>query len=137
MGPLGAVVARLGRVHEQHLAAPLGGLVAVQHADGNGDAGAEKQVGGQADDRLEQVGLYNAPPDLALGAAPEQDAVGHHHAHPALGVGYRQHVQQEGQVGPGLGRDGPVAVEAMLGSLDANSWPQFLRLKGGLAMTRS
>ena len=53
--------------------------------------------------------------NLALGAAPEQDPVGHHHAHPALGVGHRQHVQQEGQVAPGLGWDGAVAVEAVVG----------------------
>ena len=41
--------------------------------------------------------------------------MGHHHAHPALGAGHRQHVQQEGQVAPGLGRDGPVSVETVVG----------------------
>ena len=58
--------------------------------------------------------LTNAFPYLALGAAPEQDSVGHYHAHPALGVGHRQHVQQEGQVAPGLGRDSAVAVESVV-----------------------
>ena len=74
----------------------------------------KNRLGGQTDDRFEQIGLDYALPYLALGAAPEQDAVGHHDAHPALGVGHRQHVQQEGQVAPGLGRDGPVAVEAVM-----------------------
>ena len=122
VGPVGAVVPRLGRVHEQHPAAPVGGPVAVQHADGDGDAGPEEQIGGKSDDRLEQVGLDHALPDLAHGAVPEQDAAGHHHAHPALDVGNRQHVQQEGQVATGLGRDGPVAVEAVVGV----SWGEFV-----------
>ena len=54
-------VTLLGCVHEQHLAAPVRRLVPVQYADGHGDTGPKEQVGSQADDCLEQVGLQNAP----------------------------------------------------------------------------
>ena len=37
------------------------------------------EVGRQADNDLEEVGLDYTPADLAIGAAPEQDAVSHHH----------------------------------------------------------
>ena len=107
-------VAFLGNVHEQRLAPPFLGLVPVQDADCHRDAGAKEEVGGQADDGLEQVGLHDAPAYFPLGAAPEQDAVGHYHAHHALGVGHSQHMQQEGEVAPGLGRNRPVAVEAVV-----------------------
>ena len=50
---------------------------------------------------------------LPSAALRKPDGVGHHHAHPALGVGRRQHVQQGGRSPQGLGRDGPVAVEAV------------------------
>ena len=43
--PLGAVVSRLVRVHEQHLAAPPGGLVGVQDADGDGDVATKNRLG--------------------------------------------------------------------------------------------
>ena len=61
------------------------GLGLVQHADGHGNAGAEEEVGRQPDDCLEQVGLDDAPAYGPLRAAPEEDAVGHHHAHHAPG----------------------------------------------------
>ena len=40
--------------------------------------------------------------------------MGHHHAHHALGVGHRQHVQEEGQVAARPGRRRAVAVEAVV-----------------------
>ncbi len=61
-------VTLLRRVHEQHLAAPVRRLVPVQYADGHGDTGPKEQVGSQAGDCLEQVGLQNAPACSVLSA---------------------------------------------------------------------
>ena len=53
-------------VDEEHLALPLRGLRAVQHADGHRNARAEEEVGRQANHRLKQVRLHNAPADDPL-----------------------------------------------------------------------
>ena len=74
-------------VDEEHLALALGWLCALgpQHQDAGGDAGAVEEVGGQADDGVEQVVLDEALADVPLGPAPEQHAVGHDGAdHPVL-----------------------------------------------------
>ncbi len=89
------------------------------------------------DDRLKQVGLEDALADPALGAVLEQPNVGHDRTHPALGVGYPQHMRQEGQVTPGLGRDGSVAIKAVVGGGGDELVARFFSLKGGLAITRS
>ena len=75
---------------------------------------AEEQVGRQADDGLEKIGVHDALADLALGATTEQHAVGHHHAHHAAGVGHSEHVQQKRQVAAGPRRNGAVPVEAVV-----------------------
>ena len=67
---------------------------------------------------------------LALCAAPEQNAVGHDNAHHALGVGHRQHVQQEGQVTPSPGRNGAVAVKAMVRVVGREVVPPVLQAEG-------
>ena len=67
---------------------------------------------------------------LPLRAAPEQDAVGHHDAHHALGVGHPEHVQQEGEVALGLRRDGAVAVEAVVRVAGREVVPPALEAEG-------
>ena len=59
-------------------------LVAPEEQDGRRDAGAVEEVGGQADDGVQQVLLDQLLADLALAAAPEEHAVGHDHAHPPM-----------------------------------------------------
>ena len=123
-------VTLLGGVYEEDFAAAVGGLGLVEDADGDGDAGAGEEVGGQADDGLEQVRLDDALAYLALGAAAEEDAVGHDHADHALGVGDAEHVHEEGQVAPGLGRDGVVAVEAVMGVVGGEVVAPVLEAEG-------
>ena len=122
----------LGGIHEQDFAPAVGGLGLVENADGDGDAGAGEEVGGQADDGLEQVRLDDALANLALGAAAEEDAVGHDHAHHALGVGDAEHVHEKGQVAPGLGRDGVVAVEAVVRVVGGEVVAPVLQAEGGI-----
>ena len=38
----------------------------------------------------------------------------HHHTHQALGISYPQHVEQGGEVPPGLGRDGAALAEPVM-----------------------
>ena len=67
---------------------------------------------------------------FALGATPEQDAVGHDHADHALGIGDAEHVHQKGQVTPGLGRDCTVAVKAMMGVVGREFVAPVLQAEG-------
>ena len=60
--------------HEDALAG--GGVFLVEHEDAGGDAGAVKEIGGQADDRLEVAGADELLADDGLGIAPEEHAVG-------------------------------------------------------------
>ena len=72
-----AVLVLAAGVDEQH----VGGLLAlVEDQDRGRNAGAEEQVGRQADDGIEQVLLDQLLADLALRAAAEQHAVRHDHA---------------------------------------------------------
>ena len=71
----------------------------------------------------------------------KSDAVGHHHAHDPLGVGDGEHVLEEGEVTLGLGRDGAVAVEAVVGVVGGEAVvgvvggevaPPLLQAEGGI-----
>ena len=90
----------------------------------------KKRLGARSDDCLEQVGLDNPLADGPLRAAPEEDAVGHHHADHALGVGDRQHVQQEGEVSPRLRRDSAEAVEPVMRVVGREVLPPVLQAEG-------
>ena len=105
---LGAARVKLGvSVDEQHLAAPLGGLVRVhrlaaqiraQHQNTGRDARAVKQVRRQTDDRLDQILLQPLPANLLLGPAPEQHPMRHHRGDHAARLAHRQHVLGEHQI---------------------------------------
>ena len=131
LGLARAEVVGLGGIDEEHLAAALGRLALVQDADGHGDTGAVEEVGRQPDDRLEQVGLDDALADGPLGTAAEEDPVRHHHAHRPLGVRDGEHVLEEGEVALGPGRDGAVAVEAVMGVVGGEVAPPLLQ-EGGI-----
>ena len=97
-------------------------LALVEDQDRGRDAGAEEQIGRQADDGFQQVLLDQLLADLALGAAPEQHAVRHDDANPALAFdGRLDHVADEGVVALALGRrPAPEAVvRIVLGHLGA------------------
>ena len=72
----GAVLHKaLGGVdHEDGLAG--GGVLLVEDEDAGGDAGAVKEIGGQADDAANDAALDEVFADHALSVAPEKDAVG-------------------------------------------------------------
>ena len=53
-----------------------GGVLLVEDEDAGGDAGAVEEVGGQADDALEDAGADEVSADDGLGIPPEEDAVG-------------------------------------------------------------
>ena len=100
-------------VDEQHLPGPFRRLGArgAQHQDAGGDAGAVEQVGGQADDRLDDVVVQQPGADVAFGAAAEQHPVRHHGGRdPPAALEDRDHVLDEHQVGllAALGRPAPL-----------------------------
>ena len=49
-----------------------------------------------------------------LQGRPGTGCRGASHTHPTLGIGYPQHVQQEGEVTPGPGRDGTALAEPVM-----------------------
>jgi len=51
-------------------------IVLVENKDDGGDAVAEEEIGGQADDGFQQVFLDELLADLVLDAPPEKNAVG-------------------------------------------------------------
>lgn len=107
-----------GGVDEEHVAV---GLAFVEKEDGGGDAGAEEEVGGQADDGFEEVFLDELLADAALGGTTEEDAVGDDDSDAAgAGAGRLDHVGDEGVVAFSLGREAPViaAERVGLGFLD-------------------
>ena len=77
--------------------------------------------------------MDDAPAYLALGAATEQDAVGHDHADHALRFGDAEHVHEEGQVPPCLGRDGVVTVEAVMGVVGREVVAPVLQAEGRIS----
>ena len=97
-------------VDEQHLVISL---VAFEDQDRRRNAGAEEQVGGQADHRIEQVLLDQLLADFAFSGAAEQHAMRHDHADPpgVLGRGF-DHVRDEGVIALGLWRH--AAMEALV-----------------------
>jgi hypothetical protein len=68
----------------------IGGRLAfIKYEDRGRDPGAEKQVFGRAEDRLEQVFLDEFLPDLSFGPAPEQDAMRYDDANPPFSFANR------------------------------------------------
>ena len=88
-------------IDEEEFALALGGFVALtsHHQDAGWDAGAEKEIGPQADDRLDMVLFHQFLTDLILATAPEKDAMGHDRGHDAPGPEGCQHVQGKKKIG--------------------------------------
>ena len=85
-------------VDEEHMLA-LGGAGLVEHQYAGRDAGAVKQVAGQADHGFELAVVDEVFAGLALFTATEQHAVRHHRGQPPVGLEHGQHVLHEHQVG--------------------------------------
>jgi len=94
-------------------------LPLVEQQDGGGDAGAEEQVGGQTNDAIKQVFLNDLAADGSLPSTAEQDTVRNHDGDATgTGLGGLDHVEDEGVVGLGLGRNATLeATKAVVGSL--------------------
>ena len=98
--------------HEDALAG--GGVFLVEHHDAGGDAGAVKEVGGQADDALEIAGADELLADDGLGIAAEEHAVGQDAGAFARALHRADDVQQVGVVALLFGRLAPgEALEAV------------------------
>ena len=96
-------------VDEEHLAAQRVRFVLVHHQDAGRDAGAVKEAGRQADDRLDHIVVDEDFPDQLFLATAEKHAVGHDRCHVAVGLQARQHVLDEHQVGLLAGFGAPLA----------------------------
>ena len=95
---LGAVfyIARAGVDHEDAFAGV--GILLVYHDDAGRDAGAVKEIGGQADDGLDVALANEIAADVGLGIAPEEDAVGQNASALAGALERADDVQQVGVV---------------------------------------
>ena len=98
----------LGGVDEEHVVRLL---ALLQHQDADRDAGGVEEVGGQADDGVDVAVLEQLGADAFFGAATEEHAVGQDDRHHAFVLEVVEAVQQEGEVGGGLGGEA-VVLEA-------------------------
>ena len=89
-------------------------MFAQHHHDG-GDAGAEEDVRGQADDGLNVVFLHQVPANSAFLTATEQHAMWQYDGHDAVVAQMVEVMQQEGVVRLGLGRDAVFEADIFAG----------------------
>ena len=89
-------------------------MFAQHHHDG-GDAGAEEDVRGQADDGLNVVVLHQVPANSAFLTTTEQHAMGQYDGHDAVVAQMVEVMQQEGVVRLGLGRDAVFEADILAG----------------------
>ena len=89
------------------------GVFLVEHDDAGGDAGAVKEVGGQADDAFDVAALDEVLADDGLGIAAEEDAVREDARAFAGALERAQDVQQVGVVAL-LGGRHAVVLEALV-----------------------
>ena len=109
------------------------GVLLVDDDDAGGDAGAVEEVGGQADDALDDAALDEISADDGLGISPEQHAVGKDAGSLAGGLERADDVEQVGVVALLVGWHA-VSLKRWKGSC-SGSRPVDQRLseKGGLA----
>ena len=99
-----------------------GGVLLVQHQDAGRNAGAVEQVGGQADDALEDAGAHQLLADHGLGIAAEQHAVRQDAGALAGALHRADDVQQVGVVALLGGRLAPgEALEGIAGRRQAGA----------------
>ena len=98
----------LGGVDEQHI---VGFLALLEHEDADGDSGGVEEIGWQADDGVDVAVLEQFGADSFLSAASEEDAVGQDDRHHTFVFEVVEAVEQECEVGGGLGGEA-VAFEA-------------------------
>jgi hypothetical protein len=85
-------------VDDEYMVAPVRARF-VHHQQTGGDTGAVEQVAWQADDRLQITPSDEVVARLALFAAPEKHAMGHHCHHAAVVPEHGHHVLNEHQIG--------------------------------------
>ena len=85
----------LGRVNEQHVVAVA---ALFEHHDDGWDAGAEEDIGRQANDRVDVVLFDQVLSDRLFQTTTEQDAVRQDNGHHAVGLEVEEVMEQEGVV---------------------------------------
>ena len=101
-------VLRAAGVDEEHV---VGLLAFLEHEDADGDAGGVEEVCGQADDGVDVAVVEQLGADAFLGTATEEHAVRQDDCHHAFVFQVVEAVEEEGEVGGGLGGEA-VAFEA-------------------------
>ena len=81
-----------------------------KHEDGRGDAGAEEDIGRQADDGFEVIVFDQIPADRPFFTAPEQDPVRQNDGHYAVRLEVVKVMQEKGIVSLGLGREAEAGI---------------------------
>ena len=119
--------------HEDALAG--GGVLLVEHDDAGRNAGAVKEIRGQADDALEVAGADELLADHGLGIAAEEHAMRQNAGAFAGALHRADDVQQVGVVALLSGRHAPgEALEAVVATA-VRPVVQVLSENGGLATT--
>lgn len=90
----------LGGVDEEHV---VGLLALLEHEDANGDAGGVEEIRWQADDGIDVAVLEQLGADAFFGTATEEHAMRQNDRHYTFVFQVVEAVQQEGEVGGGLG----------------------------------
>ena len=90
----------LGGIDEEHV---VGLLALLQDEDADGDAGGVEEVRGQADHGVDMAVLEQLGADAFLGTATEEHAMRQDDRHHSFVFEVVKAVQQEGEVGGGLG----------------------------------
>ena len=103
-----AFVEVLGGVDEKHV---VGLLALFEHENADRDAGGVEEVRGQADDGVDVAVVEQFGANAFFGTATEEDAVGQDDGHHAFVFEEVEAVEEEGEVGGGLGGEA-VAFEA-------------------------
>lgn len=90
-------------------------LALLEHKDADGDAGGVEEVGGQADDGVDVVVFEQFGADAFFGTTTEEHAMWQDDGHDALVRQVVEAVQEEGEVGGGLGCDSVVLEAHVVG----------------------
>ena len=90
----------LGGVDEEHI---VGLLAFLEDEDAHRDAGGVEEVGGQADDGVDVAVIEQLAADAFLGTAAEEHAMRQDDGHHAFVFQEVEAVEEEGEVGGGLG----------------------------------
>ena len=109
----------LGGVDEEHV---VGLLALLEHEDADGDVGGVEEVRGQADHGVDVAVLEQFGSDAFLRSASEEDSMRQDDGHHAFRFQIVEAVEQEGEVGCGLGGEA-VALETHIFAHRVSGFP--------------